>query len=127
MALVLQDPQQGSVLVPGSCVWLCQPWPHNYAELLLHMKPLTPQHLYPVPLPSCPGANTSLDTGVGAVPLLADGNSKSVRGVHSPSQAMVVLQAMVSRLSAGDTGTIAASKRDELPGDGIRFDKSSRM
>ncbi|KAF2984416.1 hypothetical protein EK904_003360 [Melospiza melodia maxima] len=32
---------------------------------------------------------------------------------------------MESRLSAGDRGTTAASKRDELPGDGIGFDSSS--
>lgn len=50
---------------------------------------------------------TPLWTAVGAVPLLADGNSEGLGGGDSPRQAME------SRLSAGDTGTIAASWRDE--------------
>lgn len=93
-----------SVLVTGSCVCVFQPWPQNYPELLLHMKPLTPQQLYPMPFPPAP-VQTPLWTVVGAVPLLADGNSKRLGGVDYPSQAMV-LHATGSLLSAGDTGTI---------------------
>lgn len=70
---------------------------------------------------------TPLWTAVGAVPLLADGNPESVGWVESRSWAVVVPQARESLLTAGDTGTIAASWREELPGIGIAFDRSSRM
>lgn len=57
---------------------------------MLHMEPLSPQQLCPVPLPSCPGANTSLDScrccspscwwksrkrGMGGVPQLGCGGA----------------------------------------------------
>lgn len=70
---------------------------------------------------------TPLWTAVGAVPLLADRNTKIVGWVESPSQAVVVPQARESLLTTGDAGTIAASWRDKLPRVGITFDRSSRM
>lgn len=107
-----------SVLVTGSCVCVFQPWPQNYPELLLHMKPLTPQQLYPMPFPPAP-VQTPLWTVVGAVPLLADGNSKRLEGEPGHGAARHRLLAECRRYRH--------HWRDELPGDGIRFDRSSRI